>query len=303
MRRLITVSLAVFIAVGAVAGASIFTAPEARSATYSQIVDNSNSKRFTAPGWMVSSSDKERYGKNYRQTRPGAGDPARFKVKIPKTGDYKVYARWPAMKDNNSATRFGVSTANGLKWKRVNQKEKGGRWVKLGTYKMAQGDRFAVQVAHNTDERGRLVADAVKVVREESTSDGGGGGGGHTGRDVIKEAKTWLGVPYRYGGTSRSGVDCSGFVMKVYEKFGVKLPRTASDQFYSGPGKKMSKSSFGRGYTIYGNSDGGGVDHAGILTGEGRQMIHAPYPGTVVRTESVWSSYNIVGIKRIFPTG
>ena len=40
--------------------------------------------------------------------------------------------------------------------------------------------------------------------------------------------KTFLGVPYVYGGTSKKGFDCSGFVYFVFNKFGIKVPRTSS---------------------------------------------------------------------------
>lgn len=49
-----------------------------------------------------------------------------------------------------------------------------------------------------------------------------------TGQRLVSEARKWLGTRYRYGGESRSGTDCSGFTMKVYEKVtGIKLPATA----------------------------------------------------------------------------
>jgi len=51
---------------------------------------------------------------------------------------------------------------------------------------------------------------------------------------LIEVAKQYLGTPYRFGGTSRYGIDCSGFTMKVFDKLGIKLPRTASEQAHVG---------------------------------------------------------------------
>lgn len=48
---------------------------------------------------------------------------------------------------------------------------------------------------------------------------------------IRNEVVRWRGTPYRYGGTGRDGIDCSAFVMLVYEQvFGYKLPRTTLDQ-------------------------------------------------------------------------
>jgi cell wall-associated NlpC family hydrolase len=44
---------------------------------------------------------------------------------------------------------------------------------------------------------------------------------------VIEYSKTFIGVPYKYGGTTPSGFDCSGFIMYVFKEFGVNLPRNA----------------------------------------------------------------------------
>lgn len=51
------------------------------------------------------------------------------------------------------------------------------------------------------------------------------------GEQVVTYASQFLGNPYVYGGTSlTNGADCSGFVLKVYEQFGVSLPRTSREQ-------------------------------------------------------------------------
>lgn len=268
---------------------------------YSQVVDNSTRGRFEAPGWGTSSWNDGRYGKDYRYARPAKkARAARYKVRIPATGYYTVYARWPADRGYNAGTRIGVRTVDGMRWVRVNQQRNGDRWNRLGVFRMKAGDRYYIRVSRRADGSKYVIADAVKVVKGRTAS--GAEGAGVTGYHILKEARTWLGVPYRYGGESRDGVDCSGLTMKVYGKFGIKLPRTAHDQYYSGPGRKVNRSELRRGYLVFGHADGGsGIEHVGILTGDGR-MIHAPAPGTVVRYDNVPAGwYNIVGVKRIVP--
>ncbi|MBW1917494.1 MAG: C40 family peptidase [Deltaproteobacteria bacterium] len=53
-------------------------------------------------------------------------------------------------------------------------------------------------------------------------------------RAIKKAIRSYLGAPYRYGGSSPSGVDCSGLVMGVYQQAGIRVPRTAKDQYKNG---------------------------------------------------------------------
>ena len=303
MRRVLVVLSTAFLISGMVfVVASVTGAAResvAASRPYTQVVDNASPGRFAVGSrWGVSSFDKARYGRNYRYARPAKAGPARFKVKIPATGKYTVYARWPANGGYNAATAFGVRTTSGLKWKRVNQQRNGGRWVRLGTYRMQAGDRHAVLVSRYAKGNKYVIADAVKVVR------GGASPGAArrpapkraTGGDVVREAKTWLGVPYRYGGASRSGVDCSGLTSQVYAKLGVRLPRTAAEQARRGTAVRNPAP----GNLTFSNYSGGrSVSHVGIAVGNGR-MINAPYPGTVVRYDPIPPKYKL-GHKRIVP--
>ncbi|MFP3867666.1 MAG: C40 family peptidase [Desulfobacteraceae bacterium] len=51
---------------------------------------------------------------------------------------------------------------------------------------------------------------------------------------INQAIRSYLGAPYRYGGSSPSGVDCSGLVMGVYQQAGIRVPRTAEDQYKGG---------------------------------------------------------------------
>lgn len=118
----------------------LLTAPEARSAA--TITDNSTSGRFSASSdWIKSNYSPQRYGANYcvlKRSSSAAG-PARWKVDVPARGSYDVFARWPSDPGYTGRATFKVSAVDGVKTKVVNQRQNGGRWIKLGTYKMAGG--------------------------------------------------------------------------------------------------------------------------------------------------------------------
>ncbi|AHY47455.1 NlpC/P60 family [Rubrobacter radiotolerans] len=317
MKRLARLGLAGTFAAFAALAVVMFTGSGAQAADpYSQVVDNSTQGRFTASGWKLSSYSTARYGPDYRYIEPNTVQkPAVYKMNVPRTGQYTVLVRFPSNAGYNAKTRYVVLTESGAQRKIVNQQKNGGKWVKLGVYRLTAGDKPVVRVAPASGAAGYIIADAVRIVEGDftpntGTSTGGTGSAGGTtsggtttalsGADVIREAKTWLGVPYSYGGTTRSGVDCSGLTQAVYRNLGIAIPRTAADQYNSGPGQQVSTSDRQRGYLIFGNAGGQGIQHVGILVGNGN-MIHAPVPGTVVREEAVGSWYNVLGVKKILP--
>jgi probable lipoprotein NlpC len=83
----------------------------------------------------------------------------------------------------------------------------------------------------------------------------------------------WLGAPYKYGGNTKRGTDCSGFVSSVYmEKESVSVPRTTKDGFKNG--KSVNKGSLVVGDLVFFSKPGNGnnVHHVGIYVGEGNFM-------------------------------
>lgn len=90
---------------------------------------------------------------------------------------------------------------------------------------------------------------------------------------VVKIAEKYLGVPYKFGGESfKSGIDCSAFVMEVFRKINLRLPRTTGSQYRYGI--KIPKSSLRVGDLVFFNTRRGPHSHVGIYIGHNK-FIHA----------------------------
>ena len=112
-----------------------------------------------------------------------------------------------------------------------------------------------------------------------------GGGGADA---AIAAAKTYLGVPYVWGGESYGGVDCSGLTMLAWESAGVDLPHLSRAQYSYGTHVPIG--SMEAGDLIFWSSNGtqSGIYHVAIYLGGG-QMIEAPTFGVPVRITGVYS--------------
>lgn len=116
-----------------------------------------------------------------------------------------------------------------------------------------------------------------------------------SGSAVVSQAWTWVGTPYVYGGTGRWGVDCSGLTQAVFRNLGTYIPRTTVSQWYAGSPSWYNGANAGD--LVFSNFGWGWSSHVGIATGNGT-IIHAPYPGTVVRESPIWWS-NVNGVRSI----
>lgn len=83
---------------------------------------------------------------------------------------------------------------------------------------------------------------------------------------VISTAKSYRGTPYRYGGTTRSGIDCSALIFHAYNSVGYQLPRTSAEQ--SKLGKKVSERKLKKGDLVFfaTGKKRRVVTHSGIVT-------------------------------------
>lgn len=111
-----------------------------------------------------------------------------------------------------------------------------------------------------------------------------GSGGAST---AIATAKSYLGVPYVWGGASRGGVDCSGLTQIAWASAGVYLPHYSKSQYDYGT--KVPFNDAQPGDLLFWSSNGwqSGIYHVAIYLGGG-SMIEAPAPGSSVRITSIW---------------
>lgn len=102
--------------------------------------------------------------------------------------------------------------------------------------------------------------------------------------DICQYAKEFIGNPYVWGGTSLTkGTDCSGFVMSVFKKYGVKLPRNSRAQAGCGTTIKVSEAKPG---DLIFYAKGKTINHVAIYIGNG-QVVHASSPKTGIKISNV----------------
>ena len=115
---------------------------------------------------------------------------------------------------------------------------------------------------------------------------------GGNGQAVADYAVQFVGNPYVYGGTSlTNGIDCSGFVMRIYEAFGVSLPRTSYQQRFVGYGVSASEIQPGDIVCYSG--------HVAIYIGNGK-IVHAANKDDGIKITNKWNYTKVLAIRRIF---
>lgn len=110
-----------------------------------------------------------------------------------------------------------------------------------------------------------------------------------TGSQILAEARKYIGCPYRSGGASPSGFDCSGYVYYVLKQLGLSPDRTPAGQY--GMGTAVEKSTLKAGDLVFFTaSSGGSISHVGIYAGN-EQFLHAPNSRSTVSYSDLTTGY------------
>jgi LysM repeat protein len=104
---------------------------------------------------------------------------------------------------------------------------------------------------------------------------------------LVKAAMGFLGAPYRLGGFSAQGIDCSGLVKKIYQLFDIELPRTANEQ--SRVGMRVARGDLSEGDLLFFNTRRNG-GHVGIYIGN-NEFVHAASRKRGVRVDNLDTPY------------
>ncbi|MFB0919072.1 MAG: NlpC/P60 family protein [Clostridiaceae bacterium] len=141
------------------------------------------------------------------------------------------------------------------------------------------GDKItAIQVKLEEEARVEAARLAGASSSNNSVSYSAPSSGSGIGYAALEAAKSYLGVPYVYGGSSYSGMDCSGLTSTAYRQAGISIPRTATAQYYAS--YKISRSELIPGDLIFWGY-GGEITHVTMYAGNG-MTIHAPSEGYTV---------------------
>lgn len=94
---------------------------------------------------------------------------------------------------------------------------------------------------------------------------------------IIKNAQHFLGTKYRYGGTTKKGMDCSGLIYTSFKLENINLPRTSSEQSKKGKPIKLSKVKKGD-LLFFITNKGNKISHVGLVVAKnakGIKFIHS----------------------------
>ncbi|WP_326793383.1 DNRLRE domain-containing protein [Streptomyces sp. NBC_00841] len=134
------------------------------------VADNSDTQATSATGTWATASATGQQGYDHRTHATGTStDTFTWTLNVPQDGSYTAYAKYPTTSGASTAAKYTVTHDAGTTAKTVNQTTGGGTWVSLGSFTFKQGNTSKITLA--TDASGKVVADAVKIVRTATETD------------------------------------------------------------------------------------------------------------------------------------
>ncbi len=130
------------------------------------LVDNSDAQNVEFTGeWQTAEDEQGYYGYNYHYIQSAhEEDSFTWKLNIPQSGTYTVYVHYPIYSKAATKVTYTIEHQEGSTSKTVDQSKNGGEWVSLGQYEFDETKIGTITVS--TSEDGTLLADAVKLVRQ-----------------------------------------------------------------------------------------------------------------------------------------
>lgn len=123
--------------------------------------------------------------------------------------------------------------------------------------------------------------------------------GGETAYHAADNALRMVGAPYRYGGSTPKGFDCSGLVHYSYSRAGVRVPRSTEELRRNT--RPVSRNSLRRGDLVFFHQEGKRSSHVGIYLGN-NEFVHAPSSGKSVHVSTLGDRYwqrHFAGARRV----
>ena len=151
---------------------------------------------------------------------------------------------------------------------------------------------WCVQTYHAPGKASYMVAESGQDTGTQGMPEAARG----ASSDLISIARRFLGTPYCYGASGTASFDCSGYVRYVYARYGISLPRVASDQARAG--KRVSSPAPGD-LVFFSDRRDGYITHVGIYIGN-NSFIHASFQGvTITSLDDPWYKEHYVMACRV----
>jgi cell wall-associated NlpC family hydrolase len=188
----------------------------------------------------------------------------------------------------------------------------GGRKLTVITYEKKRGSRSSSPSQRHYGSGKKTTKDKAIDVEDNA------GAGGRTGtakrrsgnataeaQKVIQVARTYIGTPYRYGGTSRKGIDCSGLLCTTFQAVNITLPRPSYEQAEYGQEVRLRDVRPGDLVFFSEKKSSNRVSHAGMVTEvngpDDVTFIHASTSRGVIEDNLYKEYYQKIFVKAVRP--